>query len=65
MDPQATLQEIDAFIKDGSTGEEVDYLCRALYNWIRLGGFEPNWNRYPVGTAYYKTRKAMMKHGKD
>jgi len=57
MDPDETLKMIDEFLQARKTGDEVDEWCHNLYEWIEKGGFEPNWNRYPLGTEYYKCRE--------
>jgi len=53
MDPNATLREIDSFLQDRRTGEEVDDWCGYLYEWLQKGGFAPDWEKYPTGTSYY------------
>jgi hypothetical protein len=54
MDPNATLREIDQFLKAGRTGDEVDQWCEALRQWIARGGFEPDWAKYELGASYYR-----------
>jgi hypothetical protein len=63
MDPDATLHQIDDFLAAHKPGEEVDAWCRNLWKWISRGGFEPNWDKYPLGTSYYLCRKVHMDKG--
>jgi hypothetical protein len=56
MDPNATLRMIDEFIEARSTSNEVDESVENLREWLAKGGFEPDWKRYPLGTAYYHAR---------
>lgn len=59
MDPNATLQFVDQFIRDRREGEEVDEACETLSKWIRDGGFEPAWDLHRLGMAYFATWCAM------
>jgi hypothetical protein len=59
MDPNATLKMIDDAINAGTNGDEVDDWCCILASWLAMGGFEPAWDRYPMGTSYYRSRVAM------
>ena len=61
MDPNETLKWIDNFIAKGLQGQEVDDCCEDLYNWVKEGGYEPNWNRYPLGASYYRCRTVHHK----
>jgi len=56
MDPNKTLKMIDDFLCARKSGDEVDQWCRDLIKWIAKGGFEPDWNKYKLGTSYYKCR---------
>lgn len=56
MDPEATLKRIDDFLRAGETGEEVDEWCESLMEWLARGGFEPDWEKYPLGASYYRCR---------
>ena len=60
MDPNMCLINIDQFIKDQRTGDIVDQWCWHLFNWIKKGGFEPDWNKYPAGNLYYHCREVHM-----
>jgi len=53
MDPNATLQFIDDALNDYDH-KEARYLVAELAEWLRRGGFEPDWNDYPRATACYK-----------
>ena len=64
MDPNVTLQMIDEFLAKHQTGEEVDEWCQNLFDWIKKGGFEPDWSKYELGTSYYKCRCVHMKKAK-
>jgi len=61
MDPNATLKMINEFLEDRRTGDEVDDWCGNLFEWIQKGGFEPEWNTYPIGTSYYWCYVAQRK----
>jgi len=56
MDPNETLKKIDQFLKERQSGDEVDLWCRDLIKWLNREGFEPNWEKYPLGTSYFKCR---------
>lgn len=56
MDPNETLKMIHEFLEAGKSGDEVDEWCRNLMGWLAKGGFEPDWDKYPMGTSYYKCR---------
>jgi len=67
MDPNATLASIDHALArvqfDEVAGVEVDEACEDLWNWIRRGGFEPNWKRYPIATGWYRSRVQQHESG--
>jgi hypothetical protein len=50
MDPNACLERI----QDAASNRERREACEDLHRWISNGGFHPNWNDYPVGTARYR-----------
>ncbi len=51
MDPNVTLEAIERVAVDnGDTGELVE----ALADWLRRGGVEPDWTRFPNGTKHYR-----------
>ena len=56
MDPNETLRMIDSFLTDRETGECVDEWCENLMEWLSRGGFEPEWEKYPLGASYYQCR---------
>jgi hypothetical protein len=61
MDPNANLQEQERILTDHSgdlrrARADCDRLLdlrQALYDWIRDGGFEPDWTLAPRARAYY------------
>ena len=61
MDPNATLREIHEFLAAHETGDQVDIWCEHLYQWIKNGGFEPDWAKYELGTSYYRCRCVSMR----
>ena len=63
MDPNATLRDINDFLAAGNEGESVDEYCKFLYDWLKGGGFAPDWNKYPLAADYYKCRKVYMDRG--
>ena len=65
MDPNATLLRIDAFLTAGKSGECVDEWVSDLWNWIDQGGFQPDWDRWMLGTSYYQTMTGRGKHDVD
>ena len=46
MDPNATLANIQRFLTNHETGDDVDLWCEDLFDWIRRGGFEPDWSAH-------------------
>jgi hypothetical protein len=54
VDPNETLKCIDKFLLEKHVGSEVDDWAESLFLWIERGGFQPNWDLYPLGTSYYK-----------
>jgi len=63
MDPNETLRQIDAFLADRRTGDEVDFLCQDLFDWLTRGGFEPTWVNHELGASYYRCREVHHKRG--
>lgn len=58
MDPNATLRRLKELGRNWVTRsreEVLEYLelDRALYNWLKKGGFEPDWSIYPDAKALY------------
>lgn len=49
MDPNETLRLIGA----AETRQEILEHSRNLHTWLTNGGFEPNWQEYPVSTSRY------------
>lgn len=56
--PTKMLGKISMFLAQHRTGEEVDQWVEELYQWIKRGGDEPDWSKYPLGTSYYEARVA-------
>lgn len=57
MDPNATLEEIDRFVREKESNDELYFLLDDLYDWLKKGGFEPDWEKYPDGTVFYRCKK--------
>lgn len=57
MDPNECLKMIDEFLRARESGDEVDQWCRNLMEWLDKGGFEPDWDKYDLGTSYFKCRR--------
>ena len=52
MDPHETLRLIDA-CKSANSLKCVE-MCEHLRRWIAMGGFHPDWTKYPKGTRRYR-----------
>lgn len=58
MDPNANLLEQEAILEGtqsdqrGTRARLLD-LRQALYDWIRDGGFEPDWTKAPRARGFY------------
>ena len=67
MDPNTTLATIDHALArvqfDEAAGVEVDEACEDLWGWLRRGGFEPDWKRYPIATGFYRSRVQQHETG--
>ena len=53
MDPNATLAEIQWFLDETDEDPDTDLLY-ALDEWLKKGGFEPDWQKYPQATDYFR-----------
>ena len=59
MDPNANLREQEEILhRDGGRESDADFarlwdLRQALYDWLREGGFAPDWSTAPNASAYY------------
>ena len=51
MDPNAALYEIEEGARITANTREA---MGNLYNWLRNGGFPPNWAMYPKGTKRFR-----------
>lgn len=55
MDPNTTLRDIEDEIQMQAPPSSVVYkMCDDLREWLNKGGFEPNWDKYPIGSAFYR-----------
>ena len=63
MDPNELLRMIDEAINKREHGNEVDIWCQDLFDWLAKGGFDPEWNKYPLGTSYFHCRAVYHKRG--
>lgn len=63
MDPNANLREQDELTRqqDATGGKLHNYdryrlydLRVALRDWLKAGGFAPNWDKYPSGTLTFR-----------
>jgi hypothetical protein len=61
MDPNYALKRLDYLVSCHVITNETDCLCHDLFDWIKKGGFEPEWNRYPSGTMYYNCMLKTLK----
>jgi hypothetical protein len=52
MDPTACLRRIADCNRFSSA--ECRTACADLHTWIRRGGFQPDWDAYPLGTKRYE-----------
>lgn len=52
MDPDACLRRI----ADADSQDEISEACKDLYNWIKFGGFQPDWKAQPNATKRYRAR---------
>jgi hypothetical protein len=60
MDPNITLRMINNFLTDTNCADELDESCINLYDWVNKGGFNPDWNKYPLATSYYRHRITLI-----
>ena len=64
MDPDATLERIeDAVISQDLA--ESDSACEDLRSWLAIGGFAPDWERYPIGTKRYQKTAERLDSGSE
>jgi hypothetical protein len=50
LDPNELLKTIEC----SDLRSEEKEACEALYEWIRKGGFDPDWSKYEYGTRIYR-----------
>lgn len=53
MDPNTALAGLQFHI-DNEDWEEVLDVAYDLSDWIRAGGFEPDWSAYPEATDFFR-----------
>lgn len=73
MDPNANLHEQDRILSqptgayhDTESWHRLDELRHALYDWLKRGGFAPEWDRYPAvrsGFRQWMRRRALVEYG--
>jgi len=66
MDPNANLAHQDRLVTAAATQPIHNYdryalfdLRQALREWLLSGGYQPDWQRYPAGTASYRKWAGM------
>jgi hypothetical protein len=59
MDPNATLTEIAIALMEGDTNK-AEQLAEDLTEWLRKGGFEPDWSRHPAARKWFFQRKGAV-----
>ena len=67
MDPNTALGDIAVFLRNVEHGEPdglaLDLACQDLYDWLDRGGFEPNWDQWPIASSYYRCRAVHHRNG--
>lgn len=67
MDPNACLERIARLLPqaadDLEAGEELDMACQELYDWLKRGGFDPDWSKHESATGYYRCRAVHHDRG--
>lgn len=56
MDPNANLQEQEDLLTRTDVSFDEEWLLNLRFNlcqWLRMGGFEPDWEACPNAAAYY------------
>ena len=55
MDPNEALERIDELASAALwDAPDLDELVESLLGWIERGGFDPDWEAWPVGAAYVR-----------
>ena len=44
-------------------GQDLDYACFDLWQWLSSGGFEPDWARHELASSYYRCRAVQHARG--
>lgn len=63
MNPNETLNCIEGLVEIGEDFHYAEELCDGLLEWINKDGFEPDWEKYPVGTKYYQDYVFTIQEG--
>jgi hypothetical protein len=67
MDPNSCLDRIADLLRrsasDALAGEDLDYACQDLWDWLHAGGFAPDWFRHESATNYYRCRAVTHDRG--
>lgn len=71
MDPNACLDRIANLLRRSAghsaeareAGEDLDFACQDLFDWIAKGGFEPDWSRHESAASYYRCRAVHHRRG--
>lgn len=58
MDPNQALADIQNALED-EFAEAAAMGADGLMCWLRDGGFEPDWSRYPLATQWFKTYRKL------
>ena len=58
MDPNANVQEQERILEGTQSDQRANSarlldLRQALYDWLRDGGFEPDWSAVPRARGFY------------
>jgi hypothetical protein len=76
LDPIAVLEVIDDLLRNDSPRarvkgpgssyslDEANMCCQTLFDWLAQGGTQPDWDAYPVATAYFNARAVGRRAGK-
>jgi len=56
MNPNECLSVINDLVKSKDVDDIANRWCWDLFKWIKGGGLEPDWNKYPAGSLYYHCR---------
>lgn len=54
MDPNAALKNIEAALAPVLDLDTIEENAVALRDWLGGGGFQPDWEKYPNATKWYR-----------